>query len=63
MTTQEPMTAESFPPGTLRHQKEDGSWVVARPHDPLYSLAGMFATEYWDVLSKSWKQIDEIPEA
>lgn len=52
---------EEHPAGTLRHQKDDGSWIVAEPHHPLYSLASMFATEYWDDDIKSWVPIKDSP--
>lgn len=48
-----------YPPGTIRHQKDDGEWVVAEPHHPLYSLATMFATEYWDAKARQWEPISD----
>ncbi len=50
---------EDHPAGTVRHQKDDGEWVVAEPHHPLYSMATMFATEYWDAKTEAWKPIYE----
>ena len=47
-----------FPAGTVRHQKDDGTWVVAEPHHPLYSMATMVATEHWDEGERRWKSLD-----
>jgi hypothetical protein len=33
-------------PGALRVLR-DGKWIVANPHDPLYSTMSMVATEYF----------------
>lgn len=48
---------EEHPAGTVRHQKDDGEWIVAEPHHPLYSLATMFATQHWDVERRKWVPI------
>lgn len=56
------MTDDSHPAGTLRYRKDDGSWVLARPNSPLYSMVSFLATEYWDEESKAWKPIYDEPE-
>jgi hypothetical protein len=59
MAAQGDAMKEEHPSGTVRHQKDDGEWIVAEPHHPLYSVATMFATEYWDSKAEAWKPIYE----
>lgn len=48
---------ESHPAGTVRHMKDDGTWIVCEPHHPLYSTATMFAAEVWDADLAAWRKI------
>lgn len=41
--------------GTLQYQRDDGSYGVAAPGDPLFSTVTMAATHYWD--GEWWKPI------
>ena len=54
-----------IPPGTLRARDEQGKWMVAKPHDPMYSTVTMIATEFWDAEAQNWRPIheDETGEA
>lgn len=47
-----------YPAGTVRHQRDDGAWVIAEPHHPLYSMATMVATEHWDEGERRWRRLD-----
>lgn len=42
-------------PGALR-AKQDGQWITANPHDPLFSTVTMIATEYYD--GEAWQPIE-----
>lgn len=53
---------EAHPAGTVRHQNDDGEWIVADPRHPLYSMATMFAIEWWDSEKQEWRLIFDDEE-
>lgn len=53
----EPTASESWPAGTLRYRRDDGSEVVCTPYEPMYSTVTMLAQWWWDPSSGSWRDI------
>ena len=44
-----------YPTGTLRARRPDGTYMIASPHDMMYSTVTMLATDYWK--DGSWHPI------
>lgn len=50
------MSAEFVPrPGAVRCKDAEGDWIMANPHNTLYSTVSMAATEFWD--DGEWRPI------
>lgn len=49
-------------PGALRFEDEQGKWISANPHDPLYSTVSMGATEFWSDELQAWCWLFEDDE-
>lgn len=52
-----PTVSETWPAGSLRYRREDGSEVICAPHESAYSTITMLAQEWWDPSSGRWRDI------